>query len=141
MPITFGLVGDIISVCLVIKDLLDALNQSRDSPKEYQEVIHELWILDRALLEVDLLMRTCNATVKLVALCETARLTVEKYRRSVESFLEKIKKYGPSLCESGSGNILRDTSVKIRWQISQKDEVTKFRAELGAYILLSICFY
>lgn len=133
MPITFGSVGDIISVCLIVKDLVDALNKSKDSPKDYQEVIRELWILDRALLEVDLLSRTCNTTVELNALCETARQTVEKCRYSVESFLKKIKKYGPNLSESGSGNILRDAPMKIRWQISQKDEVTRFRAEISAY--------
>src|SRR5947207_4507221 len=73
MPISFGSVGDIISVCLIVKDLVAALDDSRGSSTEYREVIRELWGLDRALLEVDLLSRTCDNTVELNALCMTAR--------------------------------------------------------------------
>lgn len=42
MPITFGSVGDVISVCLLIKDLVKTLDDSRGSSAEYQEVIREL---------------------------------------------------------------------------------------------------
>src|SRR2546423_9092228 len=86
MPITFGSVGDIISICLIVKDLVDTLNKSRGSSAEYSEVIRELWVLDRALLEVELLSRTHSATVELNALCETARQTVDKCRLTVEAF-------------------------------------------------------
>ena len=53
MPITFGSVGDIISVCLIIKDLIKILDESRHST-EHQETIQELWALDRVLLKVEL---------------------------------------------------------------------------------------
>jgi hypothetical protein len=133
MPITFGSVGDIISICLIVKDLVDTLNRSRGSSAEYSEVIRELWVLDRALLEVELLSRTHSATVELNALCETARQTVEKCRLTVEAFSRRIKKYGTSLGEAGSGNIMKDAALKLRWQFSQKDEVPKFRAEVAAH--------
>lgn len=54
MPVTFGSVGDIISVCLLVKDLVEALDKARGSKAEYQSAIRELWILDRALLEIEL---------------------------------------------------------------------------------------
>jgi hypothetical protein len=133
MPITFGSVGDIISICLIVKDLVDTLNKSRASSAEYSEVIRELWILDRALLEVELLSRTLSATVELNALCETARQTVEKCRLTVEAFSRRIEKYGTSLGEAGSGNIMKDAALKLRWQFSQKDGVSKFRAEVAAH--------
>jgi len=41
MPITFGSVGDIISVCLLVKDV-EALEKARRCKAEYQAVIREL---------------------------------------------------------------------------------------------------
>ena len=73
MPVTFGSVGDIISVCLVIKDLIKVLDDSRGSSSEYQAVIRELWSLDRALLEVELLSRSYERTFELNALGQVAR--------------------------------------------------------------------
>jgi hypothetical protein len=132
MPITFGSIGDIISVCLIIKDLVAALDDSRGSTTEYREVIRELWVLDRALLEVNLLSRTCDNTIELNALCKTARQAAENCRHSIESFSRKVRKYGSSLDEGGSKNVFRDTAMKIRW-VSQKDDLAKFRAEVNAH--------
>ncbi|KAH7085738.1 hypothetical protein BKA63DRAFT_402029 [Paraphoma chrysanthemicola] len=82
MPVTFGAVGDIISVCLLVKDLVDALDKTRGSKAEYQSLIRELWILDRSLLEIDLLARTHGGggTPELEALCNTATKAVDRCR-------------------------------------------------------------
>ena len=133
MPITFGSVGDIISVCLLVKNLVDALGDSRGSSTEYQELVRELWVLERALLEVDMLSRTCDRTVELNALSETARLAADQCRYSIQSFLDKVKEYGPSLRDGGSRNVLRDTSKKLRWRMSHKADLTWFRAEINAH--------
>ncbi|EAT78354.1 hypothetical protein SNOG_14117 [Parastagonospora nodorum SN15] len=86
MPVTFGSVGDIISVCLLVKDLVDALDKARGSKAEYQSLIRELWILDRSLLEIDLLARTHGggATPELEALCETAKKAVDRCRNLLD---------------------------------------------------------
>jgi hypothetical protein len=131
MSITFGSVGDILSVCLIVKDLVAALDNSRGSSAEYREVIRELWGLDRALLEVDLLSRTSESTIELNALFNTARKAADDCRKCISSFLKKIKKYGPSL-EGGSKNFLKDTAMKIKW-VSRKDDLVKFRAEVNAH--------
>lgn len=73
MPITCGSVGDIISVSLLIKDLVKCLDESRGSSAEYQTVVRELWSLDRALLEVELLLRSCKQSAELRDLGETPR--------------------------------------------------------------------
>jgi hypothetical protein len=132
MPISFGSVGDIVSICLIVKDLVAALDDSRGSSTEYREVIRELWGLDRALLEVDLLSRTCDNTIELNALCMTARQTAENCRHCIETFSKKIRKYGSSLGEGGSRNVFRDAAMKVRW-VSQKDDLAKFRAEVNAH--------
>lgn len=131
--VTFGSVGDILSVCIVIKDLVRALDESRGSSAEYQEVIRELWGLDRVLLEVELLWRTCESTAELNTLREAAHRMADQCRRSIEAFLKKVKKYGPSLRDGGSGSVVRDATMKIRWQVAHADELTKFRAEINAH--------
>ena len=137
MPITFGAVGDIISVCLIVKDLVLALDSSTGSSAEYREVIRELWGLDRALLEIDLLSRTCDENIELKALCETARKAAEDCKRCVEKFVKQIKKYDGSLGEGARrsviGGVVRETTMKIRWQIVQKEELARFRAEVNAH--------
>ncbi len=133
MPIGVGSVGDIISICLLAKDLVEALNSSRGAAAEYQEIIRELWVLERALLQVDLLSRTCDNTAELNALHETARCAAEDCRGCITGFLKKIKKYEPSLKENGCGSVIRDASRKIQWQIMQSNDVSKFRAEISAH--------
>ncbi|KUJ09638.1 uncharacterized protein LY89DRAFT_597775 [Mollisia scopiformis] len=132
MPIGVGSVGDIISICLLAKDLVEALNSSRGAAAEYQEIVRELWGLERALLQVDLLSRTHNSSPEINALHETARRAAEDCGVGIAGFLKKVKKYQPSLRESGSGSVLRDASRKIQWQLMQSNDVSKFRAEIGA---------
>ena len=135
MPVTFGSVGDIISVSLLVKDLIDALNDSRGSKRQYEEVVRELWILDRSLLEVDLLSRTYASTPELIALCETARHVIGKCRVLVKEFTAKIKDYESAFVGGVGGTQRRiaATARKIQWQICQKDEVAKFRAQINAH--------
>ena len=133
MPITFGSVGDIISLCLLIKDLVKTLDSSRGSSAEYQAVIRELRSLDHALLEVEALIRSCQQTVQLNALTATVSQCAEQCRRCVTKFHEQLKKSGKSLQPGGSGSFVRDTASKIRWQVSEKDDLAKFRAEIIAH--------
>ena len=52
MVVPFGFsVGDCIAVSLLIKDAVLALDSAHGAAAEYQEIIRELWALDRALLE------------------------------------------------------------------------------------------
>jgi hypothetical protein len=133
MPITFGSIGDIISVCLIVKDLIDALDKCRGSASEYQDIIRELRCLDRSLLEVEKLSRELGVLAKTTALCVTTKITVDKCRSSVDGFLGKIRKYEKYLREKGSGNIVKDSAMKIKWQILRSSELAKFRVEIIAY--------
>ncbi|MCJ1457226.1 hypothetical protein MMC28_007593 [Mycoblastus sanguinarius] len=132
MPVTFGSVGDIISVSLLIKDLVKCLDESRGSSAEYQDVIRELWSLDHTLLEVELLLWSCKQSVELSDLCKTANRCAEQCRKCIVDFQVKMKKYQGALQGGGTGNLIRDTTAKIRWHISEKD-LAKFRAEITAH--------
>ncbi len=133
MPITCGSVGDIISVSLLIKDLVKCLDESRGSSAEYQTVIRELWGLDRALLEVELLLRSYKQSAELSRLCETANRCAEQCRRCIEDFRGRTKRYRIALEAGGTGNLLRSTTAKIRWRVSEKDDLAKFRAVITAH--------
>ena len=133
MPITFGSVGDIISISLLIKDLVTSLDNSRGSSAEYQAVIRELWSLDHALLEVGLLFRSCEQTIRLNALSDTANECAERCRKCITAFKERIEKFGKSLQSGGSGSFVRDAALKIRWQVSEKESLATFRAEINAH--------
>ncbi|TID21434.1 hypothetical protein E6O75_ATG04829 [Venturia nashicola] len=133
MPITFGSVGDIISVSLLVKDLLLALDSSKGSSTEYRAVVSELNILDKALLQVAQLANTHAPTPELLALWETAKHSVDKCRIAVDSFTKRIDKYKNSLGKRGSHNSIKDAARKVQWQICQKDEITRFRVEIAGY--------
>ena len=133
MPITFGSVGDIISISLIIKDLVDALDKSRGASAEYRGVISELWTLDRALLEVELLSKVYSGTPELNALCVATGRSVDRCRSLIEAFSSRIKKYDDHMAEGSSGSKIKGIGMKVRWQVIEKDEVEKFRAELAAH--------
>ena len=131
MTITFGSVGDIISVSLLIKDLVKCLDKSRGSSAEYQAVIRELWSLDRALLEVELLLRSCKQSVELSGLSEAANRCVGQCRKCLRDFCDEVKRYQGTLGGGGGGtrSLVRDTTAKIKWHVSEKEDLAKIRAE------------
>jgi hypothetical protein len=79
MQILFGSIGDIISVCLLVKELVAALDESRGSAAEYREVQLELRALERALLEVEILSRSHASIIKLNILYAIARKAILDY--------------------------------------------------------------
>jgi len=134
MVITVSSVGDIISVCLLVKDLVVALNSIRGSSAEYQAVVQELHMLDIALLQVERLARTQRSTPHIEALYETGKTTVEKCRISISRFMKTIDKFEKSLATGGSGNVVKDTARKFQWKLSGKEEqIAAFRAEITGY--------
>ena len=131
--VTFGSVGDILSVCILIKDLIKALDDSRGSATQYQGIVRELWALDRVLLEVEMICSKHEITAELNALKTTARRMADQCRQSMEAFLKKVKKYGPSLQSGGSGSAVKDATMKVKWRMSHADDLTSFRVEMNAH--------
>ncbi|KAJ4353517.1 uncharacterized protein N0V89_005247 [Didymosphaeria variabile] len=137
MPVTFGSVGDIIAVCILVKDCVDALSETRGSAAEYQAVVRELYILEKALLEVGILSRTHAVTPELNNLFSSITTAIDQCRKSLEAFKAKIKPYDHDLGDGSGGGkahkILAGTARKFLWQVRMKDDVSRFRAEVVAY--------
>ena len=119
----------------LIKDLVKSLDDSHGSSAEYQAVIRELWSLDHALLEVEVLFRSCGQNIQLNALSVTAHECAEQCRKCIMKFHEQVKRFGKGLRSGGSGSFIKDTALKIRWQVSEKEDLAKFRAEINAHCL------
>jgi hypothetical protein len=132
-PVPFGFsVGDVIAVSILIKDVFKALHDSDGASAQYQQLSRELWALDRALLEVELLSRTTDTSTELNALRHSARRVVEQNKECLERFLTKVQKFEISM-RGGSGNMLRDAAKKIRWALTQTDELARFRTEINGH--------
>lgn len=135
MPVTFGSVGDIIAVGLVIKDLVKCLDDSRGSAAEYQAVIRELRSLEHALLEVELLFLSSQGSKELDALQETALRIAKQCDGCIGSFRKRVKEYKSSLQPESSSNLVKSVTRKIVWSTSEKEPLAKFRAEVIAHCL------
>jgi len=133
MSITFGAVGDIISVCILVKDLVELLDNSRGSPGEYRTLIRELWALDRSLLHIDILCRTYGNSSEIGDICKDAQNVVQECQQSLEELCRRIQKYDASFQNDGSGNVIKDAAMKLRWHMSEKEAVIKFRNTISSH--------
>jgi hypothetical protein len=139
MPVTFGSVGDIIAICLLVKDCADALSESNGASASYQAVVRELWILEKALLQVDLLARAYHSNADLTAIFESAKTTIECCRKTLEEFKAKIRRYDSHLGQnanvSTSRRIFAGSAMRLLWQVSAKDETARFRVDVVGHQL------
>jgi hypothetical protein len=128
--ITFGSVGDIISICLLVKDILATAHESWGSDAEYRALSDELRCLERALLETALLIERHRGRIGLLAnvigeevvgcrsCLERIRALLTKYKRAL----------GPDK-SSAAGPATR-FSRRVQWRLAEKDTIAKFRQEI-----------
>lgn len=139
MPITFGSVGDIISVGLLIKDLVVALNESRGSPAEYKQLVDDLNLLHDVLARIDHVRATTGTTAgrrfEVSALHDATLQITRSCRKCIEGFNIRLKKYGKTLGSSGArkkSEAFKNAVAEIRWQLGEKEDVVRFRAEIAS---------
>jgi len=46
---------------------------------------------------------------------------------------EKIQKFVSTLRNVGSGSVIKDATINMRWQIAHADDLTEYRAEMIAH--------
>lgn len=126
-------VGDCITISILIKDVFSALDNSQGSAAEYQELCRELWSLDKALLEVKQLSENISDVVQLNALQQSVGRAVTQCKECIVTYLDKIKAFNRTLRDGGSGSRIRDAYGKIKWSLTQKYELVKFRREIAAH--------
>ena len=135
MPIGVASIGDIVALCLLTKDLITALNQTRGSSRDFQQLVKQLQSLASVLHEVDLLTKREKITPSLDAIRVTLSRIAADCQDLIEPFYGRLRGYQDRLKLGGSGRVLHDAACKWRWKFCEADEVERLRADLLAHTM------
>ncbi|KAJ4416848.1 hypothetical protein N0V82_006487 [Gnomoniopsis sp. IMI 355080] len=132
---SFGSVGDFLSIAILIKDIVVALDDCRGSSSKYQGLKQGLEILGEAIRQVEHVYHDPNLVVSREA-AATAMRIVSRIKQCLATFSNnKLQKYTTSLSPGGSGNTLKDAARKIQFKFGEKD-IENFQREIMGYNLL-----
>ena len=127
--LTFGSVGDIITVSSLLVKAVSALSDSCGSSAQYQELLREIRSLNSAL--------QCTSSViegdPHVKGSESLRNALSDCYTCLNSYLASITKYQKSLKEGGSKNAIKDRVRKLQWQ-GHEEQVNRFRLEISSHV-------
>jgi hypothetical protein len=127
MSVGFGFsVGDFLKVIELVISVRDALRESGEAGAQYGELMRQLDSLETALLHVKQLDLTTFKNGEGIALSHA----VAHCGRTIEDFLNGVRKYQPHLKSGGSGSKAKDAIMKVRWALCKKDDVARFKLNL-----------
>ena len=130
MAVGFGFsMGDLFAALKIIKDSFEAVNDKKGAAADYANLTSEIGSLWDGLEAVEEIQSDPDLSEKQIAAIKRA---VSACYESLESFLVSISDYQPHLATSSSG--FASNYRKIRWALCKKDDVAKFRAQLGRHI-------
>ena len=119
--------GDFIAVIAFVKEVVKALRDIGGASDEYRELIYELFGLETALLEVKALDLEVEQRAQRVALRQAA----SQCQLTIDNFMVGLRKYQPQLGNPMVSRGWRDVLRKVQWQMCKKDDLVRFRAEVG----------
>lgn len=120
--------GDIFLALKLIKDSIEAVNESKGASADYEALVKEIVGLQDGLDAVEELQSDPSLSVKQASALERS---IRSCQESVNGFFATISKYQPHLHTNTSG--FHSNFRKIKWSICKKDDVQKFRAQLGRH--------
>jgi hypothetical protein len=131
MAAAFGFsIGDFINGIILVKDVIQALSDSRGSSKEYSETMSQLHILKLALGQIEGQFADLQSSTHWTALAGTltsvgpSSMTFCRVSRNIMFYLSRK---GPSA-------IWKDALRKIQWQLSMPEDLVAFRGKLSYYV-------
>lgn len=133
---TFGGLGDFVSIVVLIKDIVLALDGSRGSAKKYQDLVRSLDILSTTIEAVEKAYRGPRHAAGFDNISVTALQTVRHIRTCLKDFTGRLQKYGPSLSLGGLGNPAKDAARKIQFKAMEEDEIQSFQMQVLGYNML-----
>lgn len=114
-------VGDFVAGAQLAYTLGKALSDSKGAAREYQELIAELNVVHKVLLQVDEL-RSANQLAQ--ATVNALLFTVNSVTVTMETFIEHFSSYQDSLNPGGSGNLAKDVYRKTKWAVGMPQKVS-----------------
>ena len=121
--------SDLFAALKIIKESVEAVNDKRGAVADYASLLSEIGSLWDGLEAVEEIQSDPDLSEKQIAAIKRA---IRACYDSVESFLESISDYQPYLNTNSSG--LASNYRKIKWALCKKDDVAKFRGQLGRHI-------
>jgi hypothetical protein len=119
---SFGFsVGDFLAVAQLAYALGKALSDSKGAAKEYNDLISELNVVHKVLLQVDEL-RAANQLAQ--ATVNALLFTVNTTNVVMETFLDEHEAYEESMKPRGSGNPVKDLYRKGKWATQMSDKAS-----------------
>lgn len=119
MPFGFS-PSDILGGASLAYQLCRALSERNGSAREYQQLIAELNVVHKVLLQVEQL-RASNQLAQ--ATLNALLFATNSANEAMEVFFANHKKYGESLRPGGTGNVLKDSWMKGRWAVQMESDV------------------
>ncbi|KAI4086968.1 MAG: hypothetical protein LQ344_007137 [Seirophora lacunosa] len=131
MSAGFGFsVGDLVLGLKLIKQSIEALEDTKGSSADYQALSLEIDSLKDGLEAVEDLRLDQRFGPKSKA-CVAVQDAVSRCQRCIDVFLSTITKYQPWLrTVDPSGSAWKANLKKIQWALCKKDDVSRFRAQL-----------
>ncbi|KAI4104918.1 MAG: hypothetical protein LQ345_007257 [Seirophora villosa] len=131
MSAGFGFsVGDLVLGLKLIKQSIEALEDTKGSSADYQALSLEIDSLKDGLEAVEDLRLDQRLGSKSKA-CVAVQDAVLRCQRCIDVFLSTITKYQPWLrTVDPSGSAWKANLRKIQWALCKKDDVSRFRAQL-----------
>ena len=129
MATGFGFsVGDLFLGLKLLKESIDAVNDSKGAAADFTALATEITSLQDGLEAIEELQAKLPFSIKQTSALDRAISTCQG---SIDEFLTSVSKYQPHLKAKTSG--LRSNYRKIRWTVCKKDDIAKFRAQLGRH--------
>jgi hypothetical protein len=129
MAVGFGFsVSDLFAGLKLIKDSIEAFHDAKGSSADYALLVTEILSLQDGLEAVEGLHSEQSLPENQNAALERA---IYACQETVDGFLSSISKYQPHLSPRASG--LQSNYVKVKWALCKKEDVARFRAQLGRH--------
>lgn len=131
MSVGFGFsVGDILMGLKLIKQSIEALQDTKGSSADFKALGHEIDTLKdglEAVEELKLDQRFGPKSKQAAAI----RQAVSRCRQCIETFLSTVAKYQPWLrTKAPAGAAWKASLKKVQWALCKKDDVNRFRAQM-----------
>ena len=118
---SFGFsVGDFLAGAQLAYTLGKALSDSHGASKQYQELIAELHVVHKVMLQVQELHAAKQLSIATV---NALLFTINATNGVMEAFLDEHERYSKSLKRGGSRNSVKDFYWKGRWATSMPEKV------------------
>ena len=127
---SFGFsVGDFLAAATLIKDVVVCLKDSGGSASDYQELMDELHGLQLVLDKIEHLEGSAMQTESI----NSIKVAALSCRFVLQEFRGKLEPYNKSLDRGKTRGLGIDSTRKVRWELTMKNEVRNLRAYLLAH--------